>query len=268
MMRAVLAAALGAVLMLGCSLDPFGFLASSDVDERFNDGLSLPAPTNLSLTPPYSFVVIADTHVHDAESAARVASLSLKLIAADEFVLAAGDLVQNGLRSDVILFTNAMREATAALGIPWFAVPGNHDLYFGGWTNFREHIGRSIYSFSAGALRVIAMDSANGTLGKKQYDWLSQTLASRSEAHCIVFTHFQFFSPAITETQQYTDIEEAAYLMYLFETRSVSYVLSGHSHADVHHMINGVSYLTVANHPASIVRMPVTATNMTHVVLH
>lgn len=266
MNRIIAAMAFAVLAVAGCSLDPFGFFASSDVDDRFFDALTLPAYTNIVAGAPFTFVVIADTHVQDAASASRLAALASKLTNTDKFVLVCGDLVQSGKREDVITFTNAMRAATAALSIPWYAVPGNHDLYFSGYTNYREHIGRSMYTFAAGPLRVIAMDSANGTLGRRQRDWLENTLLARTEQFCIVFTHFQFFSPTMTETQQYTDIEETAYLMHLFKMRSVSYALSGHSHADAHHPINGVSYLTVANHPASFVRMTVTASNITHIV--
>ncbi len=251
-------------LICSCTLDGWGWLWSSDVDDRFRDNQSLTAPADLAPAGDFSFIVIADTHVFAGKDTASVFSdLQSRLDmgpTGDRFVLVCGDVSQNGARADLETFASQ----SAGLGIPVYSVPGNHDLYRGGWPNYRDVLGRSMYTFSAGPLRVIAIDSANGTLGAPQREWLEGTLAGRSETYCVTFTHFELFSDLITETQQWTDIGEAYSLMNLLETSDVSYHFTGHSHRRLERTINGTAYCTAADFTQSFIRVSVTAGGMSH----
>jgi 3',5'-cyclic AMP phosphodiesterase CpdA len=248
-------------LLISCELDGWGWLWSSDVDDRFRESQNLAL---LSLPPqsePFSFVVIADTHVHSGtDTAAVFARLKTELLPTDRFVIVCGDLVQHGARED---FDSYVAQ-TATLGIPCFSVPGNHDLYNSGWYSFRDILGRSMYDFSTGTIRVIGLDSASGTLGGLQRAWLEGVLANRTEPYCVVFTHFQLFSDDITETQQWTDIDEAYSLMHLLETSGVNYHFMGHSHKNLERTINGTNYCVVADFHKSFIRVSITAGGISH----
>ena len=234
---------LAACATASCSLDPWGWLRSTDVDRRFTDNQALDAPADITPTLPFSFVVIADTHVQPASGVEdRFAALAAKLAPGDRFVLVCGDLVQNGAASDFTTF----KSLAGSLEIPVLTVPGNHDLYNGGWQAYKGVLGtKSMYTFAAGPVRVIALDSANGTLGAPQRKWLEETLAAKTEAYCVTFTHFEFFTDTITETQAWTDYTEAFSLMHLFETSGVTIHFSGHSHRLFERTINGTVYCTV-----------------------
>jgi Icc protein len=236
-------------LIFSCNLDGWGWLISSDVDDRYADNQSLLSPAGPSLTPSFSFVVIADTHVFSGtNTAARFAALASDIgLHGDSFVLACGDLVQNGALADYQAYAVQVVGPPApgpGLGVPVYSVPGNHDLYNSGWTNFKSVLGRSMYTFAAGPVRVIAVDSANGTLGGPQRAWLENVLAARTEPLCVTFTHFEFFNDSITETQQWTDINEAYSLQHLFETSGVNIHFSGHTHSYFVRTINGMNYVT------------------------
>jgi 3',5'-cyclic AMP phosphodiesterase CpdA len=249
------------VLILSCDLDGWGWLISSDVDDRYADNQALLEPADLALAPPYSFVVIADTHILGNNKVARFTAFRTnQLIPTDRFILACGDLVQNGSYADFVTFAD---EAAALLPIRVYSIPGNHDLYHDGWLNYRDVLGRSMYSFSTdvtagpGSLRVIAIDSANGTLGAPQRAWLEGVLASRTEQLCVTFTHFQFFNDSIIQAQQWTDVTEAYSLMHLFETRGVNIHFAGHTHAYLARTINGTDYVTLPAFSGGAVRVTV-----------
>jgi predicted phosphodiesterase len=107
-----------------------------------------------------------------------------------------------------------------------------------------KHVGRDCYTLSTGSVRLVALDSASGTLGGLQRAWLEGVLSNATEPVRIVWTHYEFFNPGLTELQQYTDTEEMAYLMRLFETYEVDVVLTGHSHKFDDRTVNGVRYIT------------------------
>ncbi len=262
---AALAPALTLLLLLSsCGLDGWGWFWSSDVDDRFRDSEALPAVAAPSVSGDFSFIVIADTHVYSGwDRAPYFSALASRLIPGangDRFVLACGDLVENGSQTD----TQSFKALADGLGIPVYPVPGNHDLFNGGWTGYRGILGRSHYAFSAGPLRVIAIDSANGTLGALQRGWLEGVLASRTEPYCVTFTHFEFFSDKITETQQWTDVTEIYSLMHLLETSGVDVHFTGHSHRRLEREINGTRYCTADELPVSFMRVTVTGSGISY----
>ncbi len=257
---------LAALALASCSLDPWGWLRATDVDTRFTDNQTLAAPGGISPTVPFSFVVTADTHVQPGSDAGdRFTALASRVAAAgDQFVLVCGDLVQNGAPSDFADF----RTLAAGLGVPVYKVPGNHDLYNRGWEGYKAELGtRSMYTFAAGPVRVIAIDSANGTLGGPQRKWLEETLASRTETYCVTFTHFQFFTDKLAETQVWTDYTEAYSLMHLFETSGLNIHFSGHSHRLFERAINGTTYLTAPSlGSGQFIRVHVNPTGISYTV--
>lgn len=249
---------------VSCSIDLLGFIDTTDVDKRFADSQPLPEPSLAVTESNFSIVVLSDEHVYYGSNE-NFTALKSYLTTNDKFVILCGDNVQNGAEEDCIALTNYL----AALGMPWFAVPGNHDIYSGGWDNYLKHVGRDSYTLSTGSVRLVALDSASGTLGGPQRRWLESVLTNAAEPVRIVWTHFEFFSPGVTELQQYTDTEEIAYLMRLFETSGVDIVLTGHSHKFDDRTVNGVRYITAddfvdggAGSSKQVLRLNVTGVNI------
>ena len=225
-----------AVLTVSCDkVDITGFVDSSDVDDRFEACPSLPnKPDVEGVSADFSFIVISDPHVYHG-SHSKLAALKDQLLPSDQFILICGDVTQCGYKEDYHAFYNYLN----GFGIPYYPTIGNHDLYFEGWRNYRDILGRPCYTFTAGPARLIALDSANGTLGGKQLNWLKQILKSKTEPLCFVFTHFDFFNPG------FTDFEENLMLMSLFENNNINYVFMGHTHEYHHKPVNGVNYVSV-----------------------
>jgi 3',5'-cyclic AMP phosphodiesterase CpdA len=225
-------------LTTGCTIDLLGLFGSSDVDLRFMESREMgEIPDIVGLPDEFSFIIIADLHIRGSNR--NMTLLKDKITDNDRFVLLAGDLTQCGYEEDFITLTNYERE----LGIPFYYTLGNHDVYFGGWEYAKRIIGQSSYTFAAGNLRIISIDSANGTLGALQLQWLENVLDKMTEDYCLIFTHFHFFNSHLLEFQQYTDIEEIYYLMHLFERSGVDWVVMGHSHKHDARLVNGVLYL-------------------------
>ena len=97
---------------------------------------------------------------------------------------------------------------------------------------------KSCYTFHAGEC-YSSLSTPPTALGRKQKNWLEWVLNNKTESLVIIFTHFEFFSPGSTTIQQYTDIEEVAYLVNLFGKTGVD-CLCGTFSPISHNEIGGV----------------------------
>jgi 3',5'-cyclic AMP phosphodiesterase CpdA len=239
-----------------------------DVNRRFHESLALTQPAATSPVNPdnFSFIHITDIHVVNKTNR-HLSALSSRLVSSDVFIIASGDLTDTGKHDDFIAYRNLMNNT----GLPYYSAIGNHDLFSNGWDDYKYDIGPSVYSTHAGNVRIIALDSADDTLGPDQYQWLKKELAAKTESYCVVVAHYNFFSPLIIETAQSTNMEEVYGMMHMFEQYHVNYVLMGHSHIYDYRSINGVSYLVggalkeySANEQKYFVRLTIANGQMTH----
>ena len=135
---------------------------------------------------------------------------------------------------------------------PYLAIAlGNHDIYFNQWDEWRSYFGTSVYWFytmlpdSTVLDRFICLDSAEGTLGTTQLQWLRELLTENGSQHStlnsqhsspfrhtIVFTHTHFFRR--DHSQEHTSnyaIEETYELTSLLEQGGVDMYWCGHDHS-------------------------------------
>ncbi|MDH4263599.1 MAG: metallophosphoesterase [Spirochaetia bacterium] len=220
------------ISLFNCSID--------DVNRRFHESLALPQPSPISIVDPnnFSFIHITDLHVVNGKNP-HLTAFGSRLISTDAFIIASGDLTDNGQQGDFAAYGKIMK----SFGIPYFSGIGNHDLWFGGWDSFKTLVGPSVYSTTAGNLRIIFLDTADDTIGADQLQWLKKELEQKTEPYCIVVSHYNFFLPTILETAMPTNMQEIYAMMRLFEKYRVDYVLMGHSHIYDYRKINGISYL-------------------------
>jgi hypothetical protein len=118
-----------------------------------------------------------------------------------------------------------------------FHLLGNHEIYFNGWNDFRELVGPSVYwfevIFNQGKDLYISLDTASGTLGARQTEWLRSFLEGNRKdyRYCIILTHTNFF---YTDNSQMGSgnmpIEESFALIDLLGKQHVDLVLQGHDH--------------------------------------
>ena len=134
------------------------------------------------------------------------------------------------------------------------AIAGNHDIYFKQWPQFIELFKTCTYYFivrtPSGAQDLfICYDSADGTVGTKQLQWLAETLQwadSQDFRHIVACTHTHFFKRDYSQghTSNYT-IEETYALLNLFAKHQVEMVWSGHDHAREVTKVKGMTCIVV-----------------------
>lgn len=135
-----------------------------------------------------------------------------------------------------------------------FLTPGNHDMYFKQWDIYRSYFHTTAYWFDTnnGSKKLdlyICLDSADGTLGTDQREWLRKLLAQKSREgyrRIIVFTHTHFWK--LDESQGHTSnfaMEETYELASIFAEYGVEYVWTGHQHSRQSVIFRGVNYLVL-----------------------
>jgi len=220
-----------AMLFGGCGYDFFGFFASSDLDDRLKERnnfvfLSDADRVALTLGAEYSFIVVTDIHIKNGHT---YGFEGLKAVMEDsgnniKFMVVLGDVTQNGSRGDLELFINIVKR----FGVPCYPVIGNHDLYSGGWSAWRDLIGSTNYRVDGDSATLLIMDSGNMFLGKGQADWLERELRS-AVGRVFVFTHANLFTTNIEDPQQMTDINERARVASILRGKCEA-VFMGHVH--------------------------------------
>ena len=238
-------------------VDMSGFFVSpgDNVDKRFEQSKEYTQglPYDIVETgEEYVAYICTDIHLDRTQTNLNQFLSDLRNDENASFGLILGDVIdRNGKMQDfhdAILWDEEKHQYER----PVFIIPGNHDMFFGQWKDFRRYFGASSYfveivSPTAKDL-VIGLDSASGTLGGRQMKWLRQLLeTSRSSyRHCIVITHTNIFK---TDNSQMTSgnmpLEETAAITGLFSTHDVDIVFQGHDHYREDLIYMGVRYTTI-----------------------
>ena len=228
------------------------FPYADDVNTRvaeslgWNDGAGV-----TTVTVPadaYRFYACSDIHIED-DRPANFQQMVQKEMADEKgaFYLVLGDLLFGKDHMEWVAET-----MNAAGNDPGFIIAGNHDIFYGGWEQWKDLFHSSTYYFfvqtpSAKDIYIM-LDSANGTLGEKQLAWLEDVLGSQRPGcrHCIVCVHTNMFRTDISQfpSTNFT-LEETYRLTALFSKNSVEFVLSGHDHFRDVSVYDGVTYITL-----------------------
>lgn len=234
-LRFILFLALLLLTASGCEIMEFrGFITSyENVNNRFlqsRDWNSNNNHTTITISQSaYSINVMSDSHVGGTKNLDTFFNNSIDEGATA--VVMAGDIT-TGHKKDYDVFASRLPSMET---LPYFAVVGNHDLYFDGWQHFYSIFGSSSYYFEVNTPEnsdlFICLDTGGGTLGNLQFEWFKELLES-VRAHyryCVVFTHnnlFRFRSTASTNPM----VEEIQVLQDLFLRHNVNMVVTGHDH--------------------------------------
>ncbi|MXP62543.1 hypothetical protein E0493_04140 [Roseomonas sp. M0104] len=161
---------------------------------------------------PIRLVQVSDTHLSPSHGyfAGNFAAFRAAMRAAPpDLIVHSGDLAFNGPAAPEDLRYGAA--AMAALGVPWLAIPGNHDigeaprfarleqpLTAARMAAWRQHVGPQWWRRDLGAWRVIGLDSALMASGlpeeAEQQGFLAEALATRQDRPVMVFTHMPPFA--------------------------------------------------------------------------
>jgi len=250
---------LGALLtLISCeNLEITGLLAGSSppANERFADSKKYNDANGFKTidvqSNEYSVYVCTDAHV---TTSAKGLSTFVDNCIADKtsapFAIFLGDATSTSSFNQFEQCVSPLEKA----GITLFRTPGNHDLYFRLWSEYIRINNTASYYFkvvtpSDGTDLFICLDSASGTLGTDQRDWLGGILSSSKGQYrrITVFTHTHFFKRDISQDHSSNfNLEEGYDLEKLFSDYGVSLVLSGHDHFFEDSVFKKVRYLTLA----------------------
>jgi predicted phosphodiesterase len=161
-------------------------------------------------------------------------------------IVMAGDLT-SGRSNDYAVFQDNLINAGS---VEVFPIAGNHDLFFNGWNDYYSRFGSSTYYFTVRTPDAedlfICIDSASGTLGSEQFNWLKNLLENErpNYRHCLVFTHNNFFrswhKPSTNPL-----VEELYVLMELFLIHKVDMVITGHDHSKSTEKLGNTFYVVM-----------------------
>jgi 3',5'-cyclic AMP phosphodiesterase CpdA len=195
---------------------------------------------------------MSDIHVDfSTDNLDRYVSDYLADTEAAPFSLCLGDLINATGHFDY--FAEHVKPVSDA-GRKIYYTTGNHDIYFDQWPEYFKRFGSSTYWFEVQTVSgykdlYVAIESASGTLGADQREWLENALKDKQNhgfRHIIVFTHTHFFKKDTSQghTSNF-NMEETYDLLDLFDRYDVSMVLQGHSHSRDLTMFKDVVYLRV-----------------------
>lgn len=136
---------------------------------------------------------------------------------------------------------------------PFFPVVGNHDITHNGWALFTSIFHSSFYEFDVKIKgtdqydHFIFLDSANGTLGKKQISLIEEGMmnSDKNIRHTFVFTHTNLFRPSTTQFSSTFPREELYFLLNKLSEWNTTIMFCGHVHCWDDRTMGGVRYLTL-----------------------
>lgn len=222
------------------------FYTNCDIETRFESSMeenTTHQPFSQSVPEEYSFVVCSDLHLNQEENPYILQFLSPTQHQDAHFIIYNGDISQ-GHEEDAKAACELLKTQTK---LPYYFSAGNHDLYFG-WYIYQRYFGSSTYSItiatpSANDL-ILVLESASGTLGVKQMDWLKKQLTQERGKYrnCFIVTHTNFSHLHVANSSFMSD--ELQVLYRLFADHHVTAVFSGHAHAQHETTYLGVPYYT------------------------
>ena len=227
----------------------------------------MPEPTSRAAhgSPLFSFVVVADTHVNEAEDTStspfetnHLANPRARHVFAEiaamrpppSFVVHLGDIVHPV--PSLPAFHDAVgnfKAIAAQLPVPLHVVPGNHDV--GGKTvdwmpaeqvcddylaTYREAFGADFHAFDENGVRFVMLNSLllNSGLSDeaRQRAWLEERIDSAGDLRVFLFMHYPPYIHRPDEAGNYDNVDEPAraWLLAQIAKPAVEAVFAGHVH--------------------------------------
>ncbi len=262
MKKKILSILVVSLVMISCGEDPFLDMAGMfspqgpTVNTRFEQSMAYNdsvGEIHLEMgQDDYIIYLCSDSHISTTHRNLSYFINQYESAASPKLAIHLGDLIDGNHHipyADSILHLGGR-----SLQDTLFITPGNHDIYFYQWEEYRQFYKTSAYWFDTnnGKKKLdlfICLDSAEGELGTKQMQWLKELLADKSDdgyRHIIVFTHTHLWKLDASQghTSNYA-LETTYELTSLLGEYGVEYVWSGHQHARQSVLFKGVQYLVL-----------------------
>ncbi|MCC6277243.1 MAG: metallophosphoesterase [Oligoflexia bacterium] len=220
----------------------------NQTEKRFQDNMNgrLAGFNNVNPANPndFHFSAMGDTHIGSDTGGTLFATvLSRSQAMGDAFAVIAGDNTNSGLESEMHGFQGQRQSVT----MPSLPAIGNHDIFFGGWGRYKSIIGKSIYTVDAGLARLFFLDTANGTFGESQLNWIREQLLANTKPIKIVVMHFPIYTGEFSSLFKLSSDEEATIFKAMMNEFGVQLVISGHYHGFNEKDIGGTKYVVSGN---------------------
>ena len=238
---------LGSAVLLAlcaCEWDLWGTVTRPTVEDRVRESLSgaLQVPDSVAVNQDsFCFAVFGDPQIrHDYKSSLDRFRQEVAAGGIDFFCVL-GDLTNDATPDEV----DSIKLQLERVGIPYYATIGNHDLYQAdGWERFKENYGPSCYPVVIGGrIKLIFLDTADGTIGPTQFDWfeaeLQDTLLTR-----IVLTHFPVFDGEKPAMWRLASDAERVKVQSLLGRYDAFAWCAGHIHGWRHMQVDSVHHFT------------------------
>jgi 3',5'-cyclic AMP phosphodiesterase CpdA len=194
----------------------------------------------------FSFAVVNDTHYLNDKCGPWFEKVTRSITGLDpkvRFVLMVGDLAQDGKPTEL----GPMRDVLKGLGVPVYAVPGNHDYRTRTDRKAYDELfpGRLNYTFEAGGWQFVGLDSTDGVkydkvaVGPDALTWLDAELPKLdAKRPTVLFTHFPL-GPGVKYRLTNADV-----VLDRFKPVNLRAVFNGHYHAFTEKSAGGVAVTT------------------------
>lgn len=165
-----------------------------------------------------------------------------------DFVVGVGDMIE-GYTADIKAVEKEWKEyldLTRSFSMPFCTVPGNHDIWDSTSAEvYRKHVGRPYYSFDAGPIHFIMLDTGRWStvtsFPQQQVDWLKSDLEENRQAeYTIVVYHIPYWIETIAKGKPDP-------LHDIFITYGVDAVFTGHYHVYFSGRYDGIAYTGVGS---------------------
>jgi predicted phosphodiesterase len=218
-------------------------VSGSNPEDRFaqSEGLTaLSLQTPVAQADRFSFMAVGDTHLKgDTSRIKRI--LDSGASRGSEFFVVLGDIVDRGAWDSYAPLKDLL--TTEGWWGKFFSVLGNHDIVEDSWTHYKEMFGPNHYSFDVGNSRFLVLDTADGTVGDRQWEWLESELDKARPANTFILSHYMPLVPDVNTYLKLSNSEEAARLIGLCTAKQVTAVLGGHYHSYTARTLGGTRYI-------------------------
>ncbi|WP_246219235.1 phosphodiester glycosidase family protein [Phytoactinopolyspora halotolerans] len=175
-----------------------------------------------------------------------------------DFFVIAGDLVDEASEADFQLAQRILDEEIGE-AVPYYYVPGNHEVMGADITNFETYFGETHRTFDHKGTRFVTLDTSLGTLrggGFEQIAMLRRALDEAAEDDSIrsvvVIEHHPPRDPTPSKNSQLADRREAALLEswlaeFQHDTGKGAAFIAGHVGTFHASSVDGVPYVVIGN---------------------
>lgn len=227
-----------------CTSCEFGiqeaFYRKDGVDKRVTALADITPPEIHAANGVYSFVILTDLHFGKSK-AHRGEDLFFQSIQNSsekpQFVIVLGDIADHGKSGEFAEFIRFIKRLPDT--IPYYGIPGNHDLYNSGWSSYKNTIApySSFYRFKTSIMSADGekkrswyfLDTANGTLGVTQFNILQKVMQEDSDKK-FVFSHYGMHGGSDVYYFVLSNTLERISLTDLYAKNNVQAFFAGHWH--------------------------------------